>query len=345
MTWKFFAAKQKFQAYRDCWDQVNKLTHNHILLDSSIVAPLLENFGDTNPLLGVYEEEQEILGFALIVFNKFGFWQTFQPAQAPLGFIIVRPGIHSSIFLSQLLEGLPGYALGFSCSQLDPEFLPFPIPQDSCLSERLEYIQTARITVKGSFEEYWGARPKEIVKNLDKRQRRMDREGLESRMVCQDTSEEMRQCVKEFGDLEAAGWKGKAGTAVKVDNAQGKFYVAALEELCSRGEGAVYKWLLNDEVVASNLCVKRNGTLIILKTAYSDEKKAYSPGLFLHKELLKMVFKEQEITTIEFYGKVLDWHRNFSDEFRQMFHLTSYRSKWVSKGKWIIKSGMERIRG
>ncbi len=341
MGWKFIPAQESFHEFRGHWDRINGTAFNHILLDSAFVAPLLENFGNERILLGVYEEKNVIAGLTLLSSEKFGFWQTFQPAQAPIGLVVVHPKVKSHDWLTELIHELPGIGLGFSCTQLDPDFLPFQLPEKPYLAERLDYIQTARIRLAGNFEDYWGLRPKVIVKNLDKRKRRLDREGAECRIVSETEPGKIKQAVKDFGDLEQTGWKGKGGTAVGIHNAQGSFYVAILENFCANGEGGVYKWLINDEVVACNLCVQRNGTLIILKTAYAEDKKAYSPGLFMHKEMLQLLFSESNIHTVEFYGKVLDWHRNFSDEFRQMYHLTSYRNPMVR----MVRAALRTISG
>jgi len=344
MGWKLYPAAHTFQEYRDSWDRLNKATHNHILLDSSFVVPLIENFGTTDVQLGVYDEQNHVVGLVLMVPGKFGFWQTFQPAQAPIGLLVVGRQIQPHDFVKELIKSLPGFALGFSFSQLDPEFLPFAMTNEGFFGDQLAYIQTARIHIVGTFEDYWAARPKEIIRNLDKRKRRLEREGVNARLISEAAPSQMRTCVKEFGDLENTGWKGREGTAVSIDNAQGAFYISMMERLCSRGEGIVYKWLLDDQVVASNLCVRRGGMLVILKTAYSDEKKAYSPGLFLHKEMLNLIFQEETVKVIEFYGKVLDWHRNFSEDFRQMFHVTCYRHPLVRMGRGGAKRFLGRRR-
>jgi hypothetical protein len=342
MGWNFFPASQCFAEYKEPWDRLNLLTHNHILLDSSFVGLLVEYFGHETLWLGVHENGQGISGLVLVAPSRSGFWQTFQPAQAPMGLLVSSPSASPQIFVKDLLRSLPGFGLGMSFSQLDPAFLPFVMSQLEKSTEVLNYIQTARINILGTFEEYWNARPSEIKKNLDKRKRRLEREGLRYRMVSAGSPDAIHDCVKEFGELEQSGWKGREGTAVSIGNGQGRFYQAVLETLCQRGEGVVYKWLINDEVVASNLCARRQGMLVILKTAYSDDKKAYSPGLFLQKELLQFIFQERTITTVEFYGKVLDWHRNFSDDFRQMFHLTCYRNDFVRIGRMAMKSIIQR---
>jgi len=49
---------------------------------------------------------------------------------------------------------------------------------------------------------------------------------------------QVAEAIREYGMLEAKGWKSREGTAVTADNAQGRFYREVFERFCARGEGA-----------------------------------------------------------------------------------------------------------
>src|SRR5262245_16600183 len=125
MGWKFHNALQSFPSFAKNWDDINRQRGNNILLDSRFIAPLLQHFGTEKTLVAV-RDNREDRGIALIERGKPSFWQTFQPGQAPLGAIVLAsdnddPGL----VMRELISALPGYALGFSVTQQDPDFTCF----------------------------------------------------------------------------------------------------------------------------------------------------------------------------------------------------------------------------
>src|SRR5690606_653269 len=109
------------------------------------------------------------------------------------------------------------------------------------------------------FSTYWGAR-RNLKTNLKKQRNRLARDGIKTQMEAVREADKIRAAVTAYGELEARGWKN--ASAVRRDNAQGKFYAALLESLARRGEATVYRYLFNDKLVASDLCVHRNGVVI-----------------------------------------------------------------------------------
>jgi hypothetical protein len=144
-------------------------------------------------------------------------------------------------------------------------------------------------------------------------------------------------CVAQHGRLEQTGWKGRAGTAVAAENPQGAFYTDILRNFCARHEGVIYQLYLNDQVVASQLALERNGMLIFLKTAYDEHQKALAPGFLLQLEILKCLHTEGRITRIEFYGRVRDWHTKWRAHTRTMYHVHCDRGAWVTAMRRVVK--------
>ena len=107
------------------------------------------------------------------------------------------------------------------------------VVDDSDWVEKLDYIQTARIPLEGTFQEYWDAREGRLRKNNDRLRRRMAEKGLDSSSSTFAILEAWRDAIRELARLESKGWKAKEGTAVGVDNAQGRFYRAVLEDFCA----------------------------------------------------------------------------------------------------------------
>ena len=135
--------------------------------------------------------------------------------------------------------------------------------------------------------------------------------------------------IAEYGRLETAGWKSGTGTAVAADNAQGRFYTSVFESFCAKGAGRIYRYLFDDKVVAMDLCIEDAGVLVILKTAYDETYKSVSPASLMRHECFRRVFEDGSIRRIEFYGKVMEWHRRWTDDVRTLYHINYYRSPWM----------------
>ena len=86
MTWTLLKARESFPHYSKQWDELNAIQGSPILLDSAFVAPLVRAFASENTLLAISGDKNQPT-MALLNPNRMGFWQTFQPGQAPLGLV------------------------------------------------------------------------------------------------------------------------------------------------------------------------------------------------------------------------------------------------------------------
>jgi GNAT acetyltransferase-like protein len=261
-------------------------------------------------------------------------WETFQPSQLPVGAWVMRPDQDFEKLLSDLATRLPGIALLIGVTQQDPDCLRRPM--DSPRLQTLDYIKTGRITVKGSFEQYWEARGKNLKHNMKRQRSRLEKEGIKTLMEVVTTPDDIAQAIADYGQLESAGWKAQGGTAIHPDNEQGRFYRTMLENFCREGRGRVYRYRFNDRVVAVDLCIEGNASLIILKTTHDESIKTFSPAFLMRQEAFRNLFDEGRTKRIEFYGKLMDWHTKWSDEVRTMYHVNYYRWPFLSKIRRVL---------
>jgi CelD/BcsL family acetyltransferase involved in cellulose biosynthesis len=332
MTWKFQPAKPSFEDAQEDWDSINRAGNNHILLDSGFVAPLLRHFANGNVTLAVRDDSAR-KGMALLVRKRLAQWETFQPAQAPIGlFLLERPDSTGQELL-EIARKLPGHALQLSILQQDPDYTSATVEQSQHRFEHLEYIRTARITLSGTFEEYWQKRGTNLRHNVNRRRKRATERGLTSKLIVRRSPEEVAEAIREYGRLESSGWKGRDGTAVAPENAQGRFYREVFEHFCARGEGLIYQFLLGDKVAASDLCLQRDGMMIVLKTAYDEALSEFSPAFLMREDALRQLYSEGRVRVIEFYGRVMEWHTRWTEEIRAMYHINYFRYGWVQSLK------------
>lgn len=110
MSWTLLPAAT-LAGHAGRWRQLHADSAASPLLDIDFVLPLLAEFGDGSELLACCERDGELLAMAIVARDGRATWQTFQPAQAPIGIWLQRPGLDLAALLAALRRSLPGPAL------------------------------------------------------------------------------------------------------------------------------------------------------------------------------------------------------------------------------------------
>jgi CelD/BcsL family acetyltransferase involved in cellulose biosynthesis len=333
MKWRVQGIEALKEFERD-WDAINAGGSNLPIQDAAFFLLLLKEFGNGSEKLAVCEDATGPVAATVIQRLRFGSWQTVQPSQAPLGPWVQKSSVPTTELLDSLARSLKGSYL-FSATQLDPDVIPRP--SEGPTLSTLDYIDTARVTMTGTFADYWSGRGKNLQNNMKRQRNRLTREGTEVRFEWLLDVAQVGAAVDAFGDLESRGWKASEGTALHSTNAQGRFYRALLERYCSRDEASAFQYFYNGALVASDLCLHRDGVMILLKTTHDESQKTTSPSYLLRQESMKSLFDHTGFKRVEFYGRVMEWHTRWSNEFRRLYHLNCFR--------WALASKLYALRG
>lgn len=312
------------------WDRLNDERGGLPILGAAAVKAALRHLGTGAERLVIGRTAERCVAMMVVVPAGRLQWQTFQPSQLPLGAWVAGAGMSAAALSDSLIRsGALGLCLVLSMTQLDPRLAPRASDSETQLHG--DYIETAWVDIAGSFDDYWSARGKNLRQNMRKQLNKLQAEGIAAGMRGWTASADMAPALARYGDLERQGWKAQQGTAIEADNAQGGFYRELLETLAGEGRALVCEYLFADRVVASNLCVLRDRTLIILKTTYDEGVQGFSPAFLLQMELLKKLFEEQAIERVEYYGRVMEWHTRWTDNKRTLYHLTCFRFGWLAR--------------
>lgn len=323
MSWELYPISE-FKDHQDDWQRFNLEVSASPLLSLEFVLPLLQIFGKGNETLACYENNNELQAMGIILPRNQWVWTTFQPSQAPLGAWMQKPDLDWLHLLSTLTRQLAKYPLVLGVTQQDPDL--FPRPKNNKTLTTLDYIQTARISIQGSFEDYWASRGKNLRQNMKKQRNKLEKNGIATRLELSTAPTDVPCAIIDYGRLECSGWKAKEGTAIHPSNSQGRFYETMLTNFCHLGKGRIYRYWFNDQIVAMDLCIEGKDNIIILKTTYDENLgNAISPALLMREEECKQLFDENKNKAIEFYGSVMDWHTKWSNEIRTLYHVNYYR--------------------
>ena len=333
MSWRVVPAAELTARpeHLDRWRRLHRESAGSPLLAPEFVLPLLAVFGSGREVLAWHERDGETDVMAILAPSRAGAWNTFQPAQAPVGLWLQRDAQARGASLPGLLRALPGAALMLGVTQCDPMLMQRPAQEDGGLRS-MDYIETARVTLPASFDEYWNMRGKNLRGNLRKQRKRLQEDGVPTRLQASRAVHEMAAAVEDYGRLESAGWKAKDGTAVGAGNAQGRFYRAMLEAFAAMDAACVYRYFIGERLAAMDLCVEGGGCIVVLKTAYDEGiGNGLSPALLMREEATRDIIESHRFERIEFYGRVMEWHLRWTDEVRTMYHLNAYRWPWLRR--------------
>lgn len=328
MEWTFFPVTA-YEKYADSWDGLNRDGYNSPLLSSQFLMASLQAFQSGKEMLAILGDVKHPAAMCILVQRHRLAWDTFQPAQAPIGFWLMRPGMDMEATLTGLLHALPGFPLVLGVTQQDPMLIPRPQHSDRLLT--FDYIPTSHIVLSEDFDAYWLERGKNLRQNMRTVRNRLEKNALSYELRCVTGVAEVSEAVANFGRMESAGWKAEQGTAVQFDSAQGRFYVNLLQSACSTGTGCAYCLTFNGVIVAMDMCLQQDGSVIVLKTTYDESYHDYSPAMLLHQEMLRLLMSSAEFGRLEFYGKVRDWQLRLTGEVRTMYHINVYRWAWVRR--------------
>lgn len=320
-----------FDSLRSQWDSLNQQTQCQAILDADFISCLIKHFfrGDEQ-LLVVYQASQlRFIGF--FQRTAFGCWQTVMPSQAPVGLWLASAHSIDEALLKAIAKVLPGPVLQLDLLQADSRNLTVA----SAIYQQF-YIETGNRPVPAHYDDFAKTIGKNLRQNCNKAYNRAERDNdnLSAEVVCSPA--QVTAGVIHYGEIESASWKAQEGTAISPDNQQGQFYQQMMTELAQRQAACVWYFKVSGKVAAVDLCVSKNGSLIILKTTFDEQYARYSPALLLKLEMLKYYAGNPQlgINNIEFYGKAMDWHKRLNSELRPIVHLSWQRTRLL---QWLVR--------
>lgn len=143
------------------------------------------------------------------------------------------------------------------------------------------------------------------------------------------TAESLERDLETFLRLEAAGWKGKAGTAILSDGRTARLYRGAARAFADVGWLRLQLLEVDGNAVAGDLSCFFAGSFHLVKTAFDERHAASSPGLLMREESLRGAV-EEGARRYEFLGAPDPYKMRWGAALRERSTLSAYRGPWGS---------------
>lgn len=171
--------------------------------------------------------------------------------------------------------------------------------------------------------------------------RRFKRLRMQGDVRLEVHARDLEPCLDQCFALEAAGWKGREGSAVARKPELQRFYRQLAYRLAATGQLRLYCLVLNQRMVAFEFCLAslRSGRLYSLKIAYAEDLSTASPGVVLRWLLLQDA--RQQFREYEFLGDDAPWKTEWSTGITVLRHLRIY-NRTVGGQAWLWRSRLYR---
>ena len=181
-------------------------------------------------------------------------------------------------------------------------WVPADGPLAAALSDAVKrpipYDGWNRATVRRSGEDPLGGRVKGKHRRDFRRLARGLEEDLGAPLELVDRSAESA-AVDAFLRLEAAGWKGREGTAIASVPAHAEFVREAATRFAARGALRLLFLEGGDRIAAARLSLRAGGVDYCFKVAYDEELARFSPGRELELRLLDRIGEEESLAWMD----------------------------------------------
>lgn len=163
-----------------------------------------------------------------------------------------------------------------------------------------------------------------LRKSLRYYQRKLESQGtLQFRHIAYDDPHSLEQ----FYQLERAGWKGRAGTAIACDAATRQFYDDVARAATQHGYFSLYALELNQRPIAMQYCLSYDGRLHLLKPAFDEAFSEYSPGHLITYEVLRDLIS-RGFREYDFLSPHSEWKGRWAKSLRGQSACYIFRRGW-----------------
>jgi len=219
------------------------------------------------------------------------------------------------------------------------EYLRFSAYEDKFLLGQWHSSDGPYIPINKSWESYSTTLSKKHLSNMRGRAKGLHRIGDVRHEIVTGGSH-LNSSLNEAFLLEAAAWKGKAGTAIMSQPDRLSFYRTLLTRAAEGGWLQLHFLTIEGKRIAVQFALLVHNKLYILKSGYDPHYAPFAPSLLLCELMLKDAWKRRMVE-VDFLGDAERWKLEWASHTRSHYWLFIFPNR--AKNRWLHRLKFELL--
>src|SRR5262245_58694465 len=219
------------------------------------------------------------------------------------------------------------------------EYLRFSAYEDKFLLGQWHSSDGPYIPINKSWESYSKTLSKKHLSNMRGRAKGLHRIG-DVRHEIVTGGPHLNSSLNEAFLLEAAAWKGKAGTAIMSQPDRLSFYRTLLTRAAEGGWLQLHFLTIEGKRIAVQFALLVHNKLYILKSGYDPHYAPFAPSLLLCELMLKDAWKRRMVE-VDFLGDAERWKLEWANHTRSHYWLFIFPNR--AKNRWLHRLKFELL--
>lgn len=193
------------------------------------------------------------------------------------------------------------------------------------------------VTLNCSWMQYFDSLAGKHRSNLRNRLKRLNAAGpVQVETIA--SHENLSEALEAGLQLEAAAWKGEAGTAISSDPDVSRFYSTLALRAADRGWMRLHFLQAGPQRVAFDFSLEYKNRIHLLKIGYDPAYAPYSPSNLLVSMVLQELFARDDVKEYDFLGESGDWKLQWTKLSRSHYWLFVFSCTFKGRLLHLIKS-------
>jgi CelD/BcsL family acetyltransferase involved in cellulose biosynthesis len=193
--------------------------------------------------------------------------------------------------------------------------------------------RSPHVPIEGDWESFRQRLSKGFRDELRRTRRRLDERGGVTFEVATGTGN--GSLLEQGFEVEASGWKGERGTAIRSRPADRRFYQEVARWAAERGWLRLAFLRLDGRALAFDLALEHAGVHYLLKTGYDPAFAELGPGSLLREEMLARAFRTG-LRSYELLGAAEPWKLRWTSATRPRELVQVFRTSPLGLLDWTL---------
>ena len=194
------------------------------------------------------------------------------------------------------------------------------------------------IDIEGGADQMIASLSARLRSDLRRAARKADGQGGAACFIHAPTApEEVDVLWEKALAVEAAGWKGRSGSALSLDRQYGSFLYGFARRACTRGMLRINFLEIGGQAAATEIALVGGNRYWLLKIGYDEHFAKCSPGMLLMEQTLRYA-ADLGLQSYEFMGSAADWTRRWTEKERGTYSVRTY--PYNLRGAMLLTGGL-----